>query len=749
MWSTGTAIPDDSDGGEVEWDYVGAPSTGGFAVEQVIQNILTKFKSAGDATVTLYTPTSPSWAIRQFMQQREFVLTAVRKLAQQIGWDVRFKWRASSSQFEFTFYEPQRSSPSSVYTFTPSEYLEPKRLSIDIAQIRNSVRVIYADRTDTFPDGTPRRKVIEVSDAASIAKYGELWMEIQEDFASQIDTSTEATRLANAALSDCKEPTAELSVPLARGFPWVELGDFYTFNANGLHFDSAQSLAVSAYTHTFDGRRILTELSVRGVPTIGSSTWIGRSEHPFAISERTPHRFLQFDGLETPKAVLSSEVGGFSVSLGETIDKNQLFDRDVEIHVSRTSGGIGGFSLGTGTLKTISAGKMKTISDLIPGATYYVRTVPRRFNAGRIVRGQPSAEVSIVAGRAKAGHYDTSALQSHLPLNGNFEHATDDLATSPPDQWQVQTRPSEATETWGASGSVYYGTDSSKGRYIELRAVAGQRGNIVSSHFEVRRGCRTFALYISIMRTGSSAVSGKDLIVDIELYADAALTTLVANNSITFSGSASGPYPSLNTWYDAEGSYSPGTISNANFAVVKVRRGTAGDSSFAWRIGDVYLLEADFAALNAKSASFDALTGMTHVRAKTSSAGSYANGATLQFATEDFDALGEWNTSTYTFTASKAGIYAITAALFCGSLAYNLGNSVQIALKKNGTIFAYGYRAFAPSTANWYLTSSVHSNVSLAVNDTITAVVSHDRSGGNVTLFADASGNFICIDRLL
>lgn len=743
VWSTGTAIPDDSDGGEVEWDYVAAPSTGGFAVEQVIQNILTKFKSAGDATVTLYTPTSPSWAIRQFLQGREFVLSAVRKLAQQIGWDVRFKWRAGTSQFEFTLYEPQRSSPSVAYTFTKSEYGDPKKLTIDISQIRNSVRVIYTDRTSLHPDGTPKRKVIEVSDSASIAKYGELWMEIQEDFNSQVDTSTEATRLANAALSDCKEPTAEFSVPLSRGFPWVEVGDYYTFGFNDLHFDASQSLAVTSYTHTFDGKRIFTELAVRGLPTIGASRWTGRSNHPTAISLYEPHRMVTLNGTNTATATLSSEVGGFSASVQETVDKNQLFERDVEIHISRTPG----FTPSSLTLKTIVRGAAKTVSDLVPGAPYYVRTVPRHFNAGRIVRGQPSAEKSITAGRAKAGHYDSGSTMSHLPLNGNFEHASDDISLYPPDHWKVVTRPSETTETWGVGGSVFHGTDSSKGRYLELRAVPTQRGNVVSSHFEVRRGLKAANIYLSIMRTGSSASSGKDLIVDVMLYADSALTTLVRSDSIFLSGSASGPYPSLSTWYDTVIDYGGGygaLPTNANFAVIALRRGTAGDNTFAWRIGDVYWQEADF-----HTASITNGLGMTHVRAKTSTAGSYANGATMVFDTEEYDTLGEFVHTTGIFTCTKAGRYLISATCFTANIAWVQYELFQIGVKKNGTAISYGFRDWAPFSASFFLSGHVTTVANLAVGDTLQVYMTHNRSGGNVSLYADNVANYITIDRLL
>lgn len=609
VWTTGTAISEDS--GPVEWDYVGAPSTSGNPVEQVIQNILTRYKSAADPSVTLYTPTSPGWAIRQFLQKREFTLNACRALANQIGWDVRFKWRSATNQFEFTLFEPQRSAPSVAYTFTASDYETPTRLSVNIANIRNAWRVLYSDRSDLFPDGTPKRKVIEVSDSASITKYGELWAEIQEDSSSQIDSSTEATKLANAALSDCKEPTAELSVPLAQGFPWVELGDFYTFGANGLHFDADQSLAVTSWAQSFEAGKLKTTLEVRGLPTIGASTHLARTEHPARFELREPHRVVHFPGPNTRTAVLKAEIGGVSARLVETLDKAQLFEADTELHLST----LAGFTPDASTLNTNIRGGAKSLGDLVPGKTYYAKTVPRYFNAGRVVRGQPSAEQSFVAGRAKAGHYDSASTQSHLPLNGNFEHATDDLATAPPDHWQVVTRPTESTEEWGSAGSVYYGEDfTTKGRYLELRAHASKRGNIMCSPFEVRRGSRALNLYLSIMRTGSSAVSGKDLIVDVLGYADAALANQIINYSFFLSGDSAGPFPSLSTWYDhaIDLAATTGALgATVNFIRLGLRRGTTGDASFAWRVGDVFFQEADFKQLLADSATITNLTPTT------------------------------------------------------------------------------------------------------------------------------------------
>lgn len=608
LWGTGTAIPDDADGGTLEWDYVGAPTTSGNPVEEIIQNILDDHKGSGDPTVTLYVPSSPGWAIRQFLQQRTYTLDAVLALANQIGWDIRYKWRSGTSQFEFTLYVPNRSSPSVDKTFTSSEYERPTRLSVDIANIRNAWRVIYSDRADLLPDGTPKRKVIEVSDSSSITKYGELWAEIQEDSNSQIDSSTEATTLANAALSDCKEPTAEMSVTLRRGFPWTEINDYYTFGFNDLTFDSSQSLAVTGWSQSYDAgkKKLTTQLQLRGTPTIGAGRWVGRTNHPALAQTIEPHRITHFNGPDTAAATLRSEVGGFSATMASTLDKQRLVDDEIELHVSTTDG----FTPSSSTLKAVTrggSGVAKSVGDLVPRKTHYVRTVQRFYNNGRIVRGQPSAQQSIVSGQAKAGHYDSGSTQSHLPLNGNFEHASDDLTLAPPDQWQVVTRPSESTEEWGSSGSVYYGEDfTTKGRYIELRAHTSKRGNIMSTPFVVRRGARAINLYLSIMRTGSSAASGKDLIVDVEGYADAAMANQTINYSFFLSGDSAGPFPSLNTWYNhaIDVAATTGALgSSTNFIRLGLRRGTTGDTSFAWRVGDVYFQEADFKQLVADAAT--------------------------------------------------------------------------------------------------------------------------------------------------
>lgn len=589
VWPTGGGSTVVSGG--VTLTESGSTSTTGIAVETIMQQIL---NDNGLSAFTLSVPVSPSWIITPYLQQRESVLDALTVFAEQIGWNLRF----SKSTFALTLSAPDRAATVAVKTIAATEEVEFSELAIDITEVRNVIAGIYGDASSRDGEGAPTRIRREVSDATSIAKYGRRFMEISEASNSNIDSASEMDQMINAVLADLKEPqaVASLSFPVD---PYLELGDLIQLPADSLRFQATQKLAIVAMRDRYEAKGQRTTIALAGQPVARRIGWLAMDTR---VSDDPGHQ-LQLLDTQGPAVTITPTIGGARTGVSGTVFTKTPRGQGFEVHISDTAG----FTPSSATMVASGEQASTEVAQLVPNKTYHTKLVPYVYNASRKVYGCPSVEQSFVAGRAKAGHYDASSTQSHLPLNGNFEHALDDLTTAPPDHWQVQTRPSETTEAWGSGGSVYYGSDSTKGRYIELRASATQRGNIVSSPFEVRRGCRLFSLYVSIMRTGSSAVSGKDLIVDIELYNDAALSSLVANNSIVFSGDSAGPYPSLSTWYDAEGSYSPGSVTNANFAVVKLRRGTTGDNSFAWRVGDVYLVESDFAAFRAKSATLDAI----------------------------------------------------------------------------------------------------------------------------------------------
>lgn len=250
-------------------------------VHEVMQNILTDW---GDQvwgnTITLYSPNgtggtpynaadSSGWAIANYLQNRMPVMDALRALSDQVGYDLRYKWHANTSDIQLVHSAPTRSSPSVDYTFSPSIY-QVSRCGVDGLGIRNTVRISYwASQT--------QRTSVERTDATLESVYGHRWMEIAEEKTSQIDTSTEANSFGDAVVDDLKDPGLELTATLPF-FPHAEVNDYYTFSADNINFDSDQSLAVKSLRHVVSGNGGgVTEVQCQGTPKSRSKTsWLSQ-----------------------------------------------------------------------------------------------------------------------------------------------------------------------------------------------------------------------------------------------------------------------------------------------------------------------------------------------------------------------------------------------------------------------------------------------------------------------------------------
>lgn len=569
VWTTGTNQVD----GTARWNYVGAPTTLGRPVEQVMQNLLDDNKASGDAAVTLYVPVSPSWAIKEFVQSRDRNLAAIRALAQQIGWDVRMKWRAGTSQFELTLYEPERSKATVDATFQPSEYGEPSQLETSIEAIRNSWQLVYSDPADPWPDGSAKRKVASAADAASITKYGELWAEIAEPSGGNIDSATEANKMVQGALSDCAEPTADFAVPLMQGFPWVELGDRFTFGADGRRFDSAQTFAVTKWSHRFEKGKLRTELSMRGKPALAAWQWIAVSTlAPFSVGElRPPPQLSHFSGKKTVTVRPVKLVGGVGLELGDDTDRRRG-QREYEIHLSETPS----FAVSESTLKGVVADKVASVPGLRPGATYYGKAVPRSYSKGKLSRGQPAAEFSFGVSRVTAALLDPLATVGGLP-NGDFQGIWDtgETPANPPDHWTV------VAGSWGSSSEVWRGIDSERGRTLLLRQTATQG---IAENAVHRLPLGALALRLSAwVRPSGTLVAGRGLQFNIAFFSDPdGLNTLSDHDVIC-------PYNHVaaDTWGFFHEDITP--PDGAQYARVRVLKESTSNT-FGWALASVDLL---------------------------------------------------------------------------------------------------------------------------------------------------------------
>jgi hypothetical protein len=248
----------------------GVPGSGvgGTAIQTVMQNILDSVFGGG--VYTLYTPVSPGADLNTYKQQRMSVMDALQDLAQQIGWDIRFRWDDGTSTFRLTLSNPPRTKTTPDYTFGPNAFYDITDLSLDITNIRNAITGSYRNANNLG-----NRETITVTDATSISKYGRRFMLIQEADVSPIDSSSEMTTMVTAALADLKEPKADQGVVMP--LHWTaDLWDLYRYSPNNVHYDTNQDIAVVELTHDFSPKSHRTSVKVRGTPIGQYTTWRGR-----------------------------------------------------------------------------------------------------------------------------------------------------------------------------------------------------------------------------------------------------------------------------------------------------------------------------------------------------------------------------------------------------------------------------------------------------------------------------------------
>lgn len=239
-------------------------TSAGMPVETIIQQLADTYYLQGG--VLLVTPVSPGWMIRKYTQARVPLFEAMRALAQQIGWDIRYRWNASGVS-ELQFYEPDRAKVVPDDTLPPAEYLTVESLSLGRESIRNHVKVIYKDAV------SGNLGEVEVEDLASIAIFGRRYLEVKESAASNIDSASEATAMANAILSDLSQLLADQAVT-SFSLWFYELHDLLSFPTNSVHYDSTQAMAIVGIQRTWENGSGRITLQTRGKPAGAYRAWI-------------------------------------------------------------------------------------------------------------------------------------------------------------------------------------------------------------------------------------------------------------------------------------------------------------------------------------------------------------------------------------------------------------------------------------------------------------------------------------------
>lgn len=223
------------------------------------------YSTTGDSTTPWKAADDTGWSLRRFLATKDTVWAWIQRLADMIGYRLRYRWHSGSGvdAFVLVLEDPDRTSPSVVLTLDPtSGQCRLPSVGNDIANVRNVWRVGY------LLNGGEDQSVT-ATDATSVTKYGRRVAEAMEGSSSQIDTSTEAQAMADALLDDTSEPTATIQVDLP--FLWyLELNDLVRVNADGIHFDSNQDLICIARQNTIaQGGAAMTRFTLQGTLEVG------------------------------------------------------------------------------------------------------------------------------------------------------------------------------------------------------------------------------------------------------------------------------------------------------------------------------------------------------------------------------------------------------------------------------------------------------------------------------------------------
>jgi hypothetical protein len=254
--------------------YAGGP------MATVLQNILTNNPNSKlGGVVPLYVPVAPSDSLGNPVILTGFtlgvkpVLLALREIAEQIGWTVKYRWWTIGGvrQFLLTLYEPDRQKTVEDYTLDVDEYEDIPSFSAPTDDVRNVIEIGYIDSSTTLP------ATYRTTDPASIAEFGERFIRIQEEATSNIDTLPEATSMGDAVKLDLRLPYASAQIRIPTLFWIIQTNDMIKLPGQGVIFDQLKRLAVTRFTITLEEDGDATvDAWLRAQVAGGIKTWINK-----------------------------------------------------------------------------------------------------------------------------------------------------------------------------------------------------------------------------------------------------------------------------------------------------------------------------------------------------------------------------------------------------------------------------------------------------------------------------------------
>lgn len=391
------------------------------------------------------------------------------------------------------------------HTFGPSGYYDVEQLSMDVSDVRNAF-------SGTFTTPAGEHTTVTRRNNDSITKYNRRPFLLTEDAASQIDTVSEMIDLLDAADNDLSEPD-EVQAVLVPFFPWGEAGDYYTFSANGRHYDTNQSLAAVSLRHVLTPDQARTLIAARGKPSLGPTRWLEAEGRP---GVGPPPDIYADEAAQNPAA--TAGVGTVIVVYDDPRTQTPPIEdwAYTECHVSTSSG----FTPDSTTLVARGRVTRFEIGDLVPGTTYYVKLkiIDDRGNVAAT-----STQVSVATERVGPYHENRDGQQDQLLRNNDLNIWTKG-STIVPDAWSM------VTGTWNTD-IVRGTTDPATGNYhIDFSVVSGGMQPVIESAFiPIAGGTADTAeiLQAAILAKHSGGSANSRVGLDVRFY-DASLAFLSA-----------------------------------------------------------------------------------------------------------------------------------------------------------------------------------------------------------------------------
>ena len=538
---------------------------GGEPVQDVIGDILTAWVTSPP---TLAVPVDPLWSITTYEAEVKSVWDAIVQLSDTLGWSLRYLYDDGSSTWKLTLYEPDRTLAGTPYVLEKERIIGIETAETSLDSVRNVAQVTYGDTANIDASGQPTPATYTTTEAASVAAYGRRWMGITLDATSLIDTSAEATRMADAILADVAYPmtTYHVEIPL---FHAVQIDDVITLPADGVYLDTATNAGVVGYRHKV-GESLRTTINVRSQGAIAhSSSWMEMSAQPgIAPILQTQAPLGPDSGLD---AAIREVMGGVQVQ-PDMYNGNRKGGFQVEIH----AGAIGftpDLTAGSATL----IGRAKDAALHLPAD---VTRLPIGVSRDVVIyylndRGVRSAAYRKARTATRPG---LGWVQESVRFAGSFPGSTFSSltrgATFPPDGWNMVVGTWDTAAKQDSGGTL---VAPLTGQYA-LTLLTSAATEVLSELSPVT----ATRCYVSQLAVYASAIGVSDIIT-LELEWMAADTTTVISTDTIYDNVLS----VATSWVTFKRTHSP--PSGAKYARM---RATKAATAFSFAL-DRWLFEED------------------------------------------------------------------------------------------------------------------------------------------------------------